>query len=79
MDHKWGLHNGLPFNNGLRDVPTSPKLLMGLTKYPIRWFLPLKGIVCPQYILKRVVVCDKEMNGVGIERGSLRPHVGVQG
>jgi len=42
---------------------------MGLTKYPIRWFLLLKGIICPRYILLKVVAFGKEMDGVGNEKG----------
>ena len=55
------------------------KLQRGLAKYLITWFLPLKGIVCPRYIPQMVAACDKEVNGIGNDRGNPRPHIGVQG
>jgi len=35
------------------------KLQRGLAMYVIRWFQPLKGIVCPRYIPLMEVASDK--------------------
>ena len=39
----------------------------------------IEEIICPRYIPQMVVVCDKEVNGIGNERGNPRPHIEVQG
>ena len=50
------------------------KLQRELTKYLIRWFLPLEGIVCPRYIPQMAMACDREVNVIRNERGNPRPH-----
>ena len=82
MDNRWTLHNGMPFHSRLWHVlmsPSSEGERGEVVGNLIRWFLPLEGIVCSRYILQMVVVCDKEVNGIGNERGIPGPHIRVQG
>ena len=77
MDNKWTLHNGMPFHSGALACANVSKLQKGSIRDLIRWFLPLEGIVCPRYILQVVVACDKEVNGIGNERGNPGQHIEV--